>query len=536
MSRIPSYPILALAAAAVLAGAPTAPATPVVPVTDNLVVHFMGDVGATYGGQPVAEGGLVAQWDDQALALGGNNFAQVNTDARRPTWHSNVLNGHAVLRFNGNKDFLVNGGTWAAMNGNEASWFVVFKSDFTSEQSIVRMNTSTNAVLYGSLVHSTNNKQVTSHSRTSGGGWMGANSANMNADEFHVLSAAWSADGFIRHWVTDDGATRFAETGGANNAGGTFNNFRIGSHNGSGTRFRGDIAEILLYGTALSAPERRSVEDYLWTKYFAPLPPNHDVPLANNLRLHATGDSGYVTGGRVLDTAGTPQPGTIVGAVGTAAGILGEALSFTGSDSNYVDFGNFFDPGPDGFTVSLWFNPEGTSGTEMIVGKGNAHSSEPGWSIWTDGSTLHVRGQQNAAGNNDRFGQYRPNSLDAGEWHHVALVLDRETDTIRGYLNGSNDDWLTGGGGSQTDSLIAGSLIDTAAPLLLGRRESTGVPYAGLIDDFAIWDRALAPAEIQYLFNKGLTGFNAASIPEPTSLVLFAFGALALLLRRGRRK
>ncbi len=537
MSRVLLYSISALALIAGPAGVSIAPAAPVVPVTDNLVVHLMADEGATYGGSPVAEGGLVAQWNDQAFALGGNNFAQVNTDTRRPTWHSNVLNGHSVLRFNGNKDFLANGGTWSDMDGDEASWFVVFNSDFSSEQSIVRMDTSTSPYLYGSLVNSTSNKKVTSHARNSAGGWVGVDSTDMNAGEFHVLSAVWSADDYIRQWVTDNGGTKSAAASGANNSGGTFNHFRIGSHDGGGTRLKGDIAEILLYGTALSAPERRDVEDYLYTKYFVSGEPRvNDFPLADNLRLHATGDTRDIDGTTVLDTAGTPQNGTIVGTnVQNPAGILGEAAQFNGSDNDYVDFGNVLNPGSDGYTVSVWFNPDDTSGTEMIVGKGNAHSTDPGWSIWTDGSALHVRGQQNAAGDNDRFGQYRPNSLDGGEWHHVALVLDRESDTIRGYLNGSNDDWLAGGGGAQTDSLIADSLIDTAAPLLVGRRQTAGAPFDGLADDLAVWDRALAPEEIQYLYAKGLKGFNAAMIPEPTSVMLFAFGVLALLLRRRQR-
>src|SRR5688572_9984286 len=36
--------------------------------------------------------------------------------------------------------------------------------------------------------------------------------------------------------------------------------------------FDGDIAEVLVYGEALSADDRLAVQEYLWTKYTTPVP------------------------------------------------------------------------------------------------------------------------------------------------------------------------------------------------------------------------------------------------------------------------
>ena len=192
-------------------------------------------------------------------------------------------------------------------------------------------------------------------------------------------------------------------------------------------------------------------------------------------------------------------------------------------------------PGTGSFTVSLWFNPTDPSGSpEMLASKGNASSSGLGWSIWLTADDLYVRGQQVGGGGDDRFGQYLPDALTADEWQHVALVLDRDNDIITGFLNGSNDGWLAGGGGAQTDVLIPGSSISAVESLLLGRRATTGASYDGLLDDFAVWDRALTADEIQSIYSAGLNGWTFTGIPEPTTMALLGLGALGLLRRRRR--
>ena len=246
--------------------------------------------------------------------------------------------------------------------------------------------------------------------------------------------------------------------------------------------------------------------------------------------------SGSTAGAKVFDTVETPQNGTIVGTVPTATGKIGEALSFSGSDSNYVDFGNVFDPGPDSYTVSLWFKATTVApGTQFLAGKWNASSGEGGWSVFLGTSAIQVRGMQE---NGTRFGQYLPGAVSANEWHNVVMVIDRDTNTVRGYLDGSNAGFLAGGSGATGDTLTSTGNrgITTNIPLWLGRRSTTGAPFSGLIDDFAIWDRALSADEIEYLYMKGLQGFDAATIPEPSSMVLCGIGLALLAARAARRR
>ncbi len=503
------------------------------PATAGLLVHFDGSSASTNAN------GKVAAWHNRA---GMQHTAMQTSEARMPDLIPGALNGHNVLRFDGDnanaalRDYLDIAGS-SDFDTDTLTWFIVAAPEHSGGADVLlRSAYSSGAAGNSNRMWSTftENGNLTSHARSSTGGFHAAGTST-TPGEFVLMTAQWGADDTVRQFI--NGGLIGTSTG-ANAVPSGHQFTRIGATTEALDQFfAGDMAEVLIYNQALSNPDRRNVEDYLYTKYFTTGPPRlADVPLVNNLRLHATLNTPDIVGSTVLDTAGTPQNGTIVGTnVQNPAGILGQALRFNGSDNDYVSFGNVLDPGPDGYTVSLWFNPDTTSGARFLAGKGNPGSGDVGWSIWTDGSTLHVRGQQNGGGGGDRFGQFIPGEVTAGQWHHVALVLDRENDTIRGYLNGSNDDWLTGGGGSQTDSLVPGSLIETAAPLLLGRRQTGGAPFAGLIDDFAIWDRALSPSEITYLYAKGLIGFDAAAVPEPTSLLLLAIGAAALLLRRRRR-
>lgn len=116
----------------------------------------------------------------------------------------------------------------------------------------------------------------------------------------------------------------------------------------------------------------------------------------------------------------------------------------------------------------------------------------------------------------------------------MALVLNRDDNTIRGYLNGTNLGWVVSSG--VTNLLLPGSTIDTTDWLILGRRWSADAPFGGMLDDFIIWDRALSATGIQNLYSMGLQGKSYPNYPEPGTLTLLAFGAIGALVRRRRKR
>jgi len=84
-----------------------------------------------------------------------------------------------------------------------------------------------------------------------------------------------------------------------------------------------------------------------------------------------------------------------------------------------------------------------------------------------------------------------PTSVLDGDWHHVAGV--RQSGGLAIYLDGSLQPSTTSGSGSPTPD------VSTVQPLTLGGPDpttSSAAVFAGIVDDVAMWSRALTASEI----------------------------------------
>ncbi len=108
------------------------------------------------------------------------------------------------------------------------------------------------------------------------------------------------------------------------------------------------------------------------------------------------------------------------------------------------------------------------------------------------------------------------------EWHHVSMVIDRSDNSFHAYLDGTSLSVIAG----LTDTLLPGSTIETASPLLLGVDSNFGAAFDGMLDELAVFRAALTEQQVQKL---------AASVPPadatlatiPTSLDRLAYLSLA---------
>ena len=302
---------------------------------------------------------------------------------------------------------------------------------------------------------------------------------------------------------------------------------------GTGNSFDGMLDDVRIYqGTSLTPAQ------------VADLATNVDVPGAtahydfslNQPTVLNPADAADDFGGKV---------GTIVGNVPgafPADTLVGDAsIDFQKSDADYVSYGNVLDPGTGSYTASVWFKLDGVAGTQFIASKGNAGSSNDGWSIWEDGGNLNVRAD--FVGSNDgtdRLGLRLGGALTADQWHHVALVIDQDTGRLIGYLDGAgsgiagtDNGWTVGGNGGVTNVFVGPRDFTAGNPLLLGRRSSNSAAMDGQMDEFAVWNRALGADEINAFYQSGLAG---VAVPEPATAVLLLLGAVAMIACFGRRK
>ena len=205
--------------------------------------------------------------------------------------------------------------------------------------------------------------------------------------------------------------------------------------------------------------------------------------------------------------------GDLIDQVGSNDGIaVGSELTYTGGrygdgidlnslgmDPSYVNVGN--DPSLNftnrSMTVSAWVRVDAiTRPWQTIISKGEA----------CDYRMFLWRNEEFVAWNAREPDVLGTTSINDGEFHHIAAVTDFDINYKAIYVDGVLEGVVSFG----TD------ICDSNNDLLIGENPiETGRIWNGVIDDIAMWDRALCQNEIVNLFQstRPLEDIVAASIP-----------------------
>ncbi|YCM46570.1 LamG domain-containing protein [Verrucomicrobiaceae bacterium 227] len=188
-----------------------------------------------------------------------------------------------------------------------------------------------------------------------------------------------------------------------------------------------------------------------------------------------------------------------------ASGQFFQALSFPGLENAGVQFGGIPSPGLHDFSVSLWFNFQGGAQNGILAGSGNPSSASEGWTIFLENGALIFRMSVGGGGSDLRAAVNGPVANDS-EWHHAVLLIDQTAGVIRGFVDGSEVTGVGMGGPPDGSFVPDGDGVANSEPVLLGTRSSGGFQFKGEMDDFAVWERALTPAEISGIYDAGVAG------------------------------
>jgi uncharacterized repeat protein (TIGR01451 family) len=183
-------------------------------------------------------------------------------------------------------------------------------------------------------------------------------------------------------------------------------------------------------------------------------------------------------------------------------GHVGGAQEFNGSDTGInVPADAAFDWDiTDSFSIEFWMKrPGAPTGNEVIVGRQGSTHPKP--HIWV--------GVGQWAGNVAAFCLYDTDGVGTcltgetvvtgGNWHHIVAVRDTVTNRIRVYVDGEEDRSV------ESPSYSAG--FDTTTPLNIGWLNlDDGYHFDGIVDEVALYDRALSADEIQQHYNNGEAG------------------------------
>jgi len=176
-----------------------------------------------------------------------------------------------------------------------------------------------------------------------------------------------------------------------------------------------------------------------------------------------------------------------------AEGKVGQAFSFNGvSSSIRIPASPSLDVGAgDGFTIMAWIKPTDVDGFHPLFS-------------WMDGislnSSINFNSTQSGAlmvcvtdGEGNRFLVSNQGVLAGGVFQHIALTYDKASGVGTWYLNGV----------IVAQRHLSGQVNSTKGDLVISHRDtnqgnwSSNRSYAGLMDELAIYNRALSAAEIQ---------------------------------------
>jgi len=330
------------------------------------------------------------------------------------------------------------------------------------------------------------------------------------------------------------------------------------NHSGSvGNCYDGEIAEVLVYRRALSDAETAQVQDWLAERYIRCVIRPYENDLALHCRMDdkdarrdttrpppalSTADGAWMTRSTTNNHAFTAS-GSCGVVVSSATGMIGECVSFEGvtgtgaAPYRALKIPNAsaaaLEPGAGNFTVSLWFNARNVVtniSAITLAAHGNMYSGNKGWAIFFGTSSTPLGNDLYEPSSNLTWrvctsGPASGGSQDAvckalcrvdgidgipenGVWRHVALVVDRDDKQLCAYLDGTL---------RSVSVIVDEAAIESGGQdLIIGGRPTVAArhSYDGLIDDFAIWHRALGRDEIARIYELGCA--NQSFLARPS--------------------
>ena len=203
-------------------------------------------------------------------------------------------------------------------------------------------------------------------------------------------------------------------------------------------------------------------------------------------------DAGTIKGDTVSDIVGK-NDGVMKGKPKPIAGKINEALEFDGTNSvdiNGTDALNF--NGKEELTVSAWINPKNAEPVVGVVagccGTIIAQRDANGWALRFDGRNANSEfefivcpGWQGDGG----FGATK-NKVKPGEWHYLTGVVAKKV--MRVYLDSE----------MIVEGPFSGPIASNGPETEIGKAGDGG--FIGIIDEVAIYDRALNDNEIKQNF------------------------------------
>jgi len=307
---------------------------------------------------------------------------------------------------------------------------------------------------------------------------------------WHHIAVSFSGTDVVDHNLYVDG--ELEPVGGSKsqsmNTNTATNNVWIGSDPIAFNYATGLIDEVAIFNRALSAEEIKQ-------HYKSGIGGGGGVVLPSGLAGYWEFDEG--TGSIAADSSGNKNDGTLINGPTWTTGKIGNALSFDGVD-DYVEVprSSSLKIGEQ-ITLEAWFYPFDIRTSKIIT---HARNIELGVTTYRNYGEFEV---QFTDGTSYTLQASSPFANEANKWYHLAGTYDGTW--IRLYGNGK----LL----AETNAYAGKTLMQPDYSLTIGYNKQEGAYwFRGIIDDAAIFNRALSAEEIQQHYTSGISGGDGGGV------------------------
>jgi hypothetical protein len=227
------------------------------------------------------------------------------------------------------------------------------------------------------------------------------------------------------------------------------------------------------------------------------------------------------------DVSGNGNNVALYGGTGYGTGLFGQALTLDGMKGSYAQVTNntAFDLGTGDFTIQVWANLNSATsvdGEAPVLVEKFIYGGGPGWTFYS------MYSRPEFYSNSTSLIMTGSVTIPNNKWQQY--LIERSGNTFTMYFDGN----------PVATASFSGSVGGSPNPMLIGARnaeDGRNLTLNGLIDETAIWNRALSPTEIASLWNDGSGLELSSTVPEPSIWLLLAMGCSQIFgLRRMFRK
>lgn len=196
--------------------------------------------------------------------------------------------------------------------------------------------------------------------------------------------------------------------------------------------------------------------------------------------------------GDAADSSGNSNTLTNINTTAYATGILNNGADFEASNSNRLSIVNGSQTGLNlttDFTFSLWIKLESTPGAVYTL-ISRRTSNTFGYELYYSAGTISLELMQGGSSVIYTAAQTFTN----GTWYHLVVRWTNSIDTAEFFVNGASI-------GADVD---VATIVGGSATFALGSINTSTSYFDGIMDEVAIWARALTNPEIVSVYNSGI--------------------------------